>query len=96
MTKPSYKGLALSSSSIRVFEDCIHREKKDKSISLSCTSSDHKNQDRINLDSEINSDIRSSKCYWEDIEPKLNEKGVILDASIPLDKDLYKFEIPNP
>ena len=89
MTKKSYKGLALSSQSIKVFEDCLHKEKDELKSEFGCTSSNQSKNSRSK--SEVNSEILSSKCYWEDIEPKLNEKGVILDFSVPLQRDKFNF-----
>ena len=36
---------------------------------------------RDGSDSDKNSMIRSSKDYWEDIEPKLNQHAMLLDFS---------------
>jgi len=91
MTKPSFKGLALNSSSVKIFEKNLIKEKLEKSDSVHSDSLMEIDFKR-GLDSEMNSSIHSSKCYWVDIEPKLNEKGVILDSSVPLVKEDYKIK----
>jgi hypothetical protein len=92
MTKPSFKGLALNSSSVKIFEKNLENEKKENcEKSINSDSLEEEVDYNRNMDSEVNSQIHSSKCYWEEIEPNLNERGVILDSSVPLKKEMFQF-----
>jgi len=44
-----------------------------------------------NVDSDKDLEIRSSKNYWEDIEPKMNKHAEILDLSRTMAKEDKKY-----
>jgi len=55
MTKPSFKGLALNSSSVKIFEKNLEKEKLEKSASRGDSDSIGEVDFRKNMDSEVNS-----------------------------------------
>ena len=55
MTKPSFKGLALNSSSVKIFEQNLEKEKLEKSASRGDSDSIGEVDFRKNMDSEVNS-----------------------------------------
>lgn len=85
LTRASYKGMALSSSSIELVENIMEKEKKRRPATrLHRDYSEEFDGDPALVNNqESNSDIRSSKFYWEEIEPTLQPAGYILDSSNP-------------
>lgn len=88
LTRASYKGLALSSSSIELVENIIEKEKKRRPTTRLHRdySEEFDGGAALVNNKESNSDIRSSKFYWEEIEPDLQPGGYILDTSHPPSK----------